>query len=303
MSPHRLLALMLALLALQVITGCRQGPRAQAVHKESYERELRQLEEVNFELGLKIEDLQHQVAQLRSDTRTSPLPAGQRRADPLPDPPRPPAEDRPRRRDDDRRGPPDLDFPAPRNGPPEVEVPPLELPEIRPPHPDVPDAGGEAPLFDPSAGLRPLAPPASAGLLRPAAAEVPAEPTMQLVFHDALTRGLDLDGRPGDEGLRLVVTLVDAAGQPLRVPVRLAVAVVDPQLPKQHARLAFWEFTPEQSFEAFGSTPFGEGYFFELLWQRVAPANPKIEIHVRAITPGGQELRAVKPLVIAVTRR
>jgi hypothetical protein len=317
MSPSRLLTLTFCLLTTLLVAGCRNGPRAEAVNRESFEQELRQLEEVNFELGLEIEDLRQQLALYQAQRDGTGLKSGTLpRATPAPR--STPEIDDPDRRSDppispppptDRRGPADMLLPPPTNGPPEVEVPPLELPEISPPNPNIPDAGGPAPPFDPSAQLRTMQPPGDATPLRPASAtriteQAPRqEPQVRVAFHEALTRGLDVDGRPGDEGIIVVVTLVDMQGRQVRMPAQMAVAVVDPQLPREHAKIAHWEFTPEETAAAFGSTPFGEGHFFELLWQRVPPGHADIEVHVQAITPGGQEVRAVRPIRIALTRR
>ena len=64
----------------------------------------------------------------------------------------------------------------------------------------------------------------------------------QITLHPALTGGIGSGGRPGDEGLLVVVEPRDFGGNIVNAPGDISVALLDPALTGEQARLARWDF-------------------------------------------------------------
>ena len=95
----------------------------------------------------------------------------------------------------------------------------------------------------PRSGLRPMATSAGASALRDNAA------VAQITLHPALTGGIGTSGRHGDEGLLVVVEPRDFAGNIVNASGSVSVALLDPALTGEQARLARWDFTAAETRE------------------------------------------------------
>ena len=64
----------------------------------------------------------------------------------------------------------------------------------------------------------------------------------QITLHPALTGGIGTGGRTGDEGLLVVVEPRDFGGNVVNAPGDISIALLDPALAGDEARLARWDF-------------------------------------------------------------
>lgn len=113
-----------------------------------------------------------------------------------------------------------------------------------------------------------------------------------------LTGGWNADGRPGDEGIGLVLELRNAANRILPVPATVTVVLIDPQLPADRARVARWDVSPQEAGDSFRKSLLGHGMHLDLPWAAVPPTGRDFELHVRVLSESGEEFRTSLPVRI-----
>ena len=85
-------------------------------------------------------------------------------------------------------------------------------------------------------------------------------------FHPLLTSGVDVDGRPGDERLTVLLMPVDHDGELLRLPGKVELDLFDMSLPADRQRIGQWTFTPEQTRARWLRSLLSAGYQYQLDW-------------------------------------
>lgn len=113
-----------------------------------------------------------------------------------------------------------------------------------------------------------------------------------------LTGGWNADGRPGDEGVALVLELRNAANQVLPVPATVSIVAVDTSLPRESARVARWDVAPDQAADSFKKSFLGKGMHLELPWPGEPPVNRNLHLFVKVLTESGQEFRVDQPILV-----
>jgi len=98
----------------------------------------------------------------------------------------------------------------------------------------------------------------------------------------------------GDEGLSLVVVPRDQRGAPLAAAAPVSVVVVDPAVSGPAARVARWDFTPEQ-IATLREAASGEGFPLRLRWGERRPSHKELHLFVRYETADGRKLDAEVP--------
>jgi hypothetical protein len=280
-------AVVLALLGV-VMTGCRNDPTISYLEADNRTKEM----EI-YHLKGRVEDLEEQLnaaaAPQQGFTRpgtagaTSPPPGRLETA---------PTFSRP--------GPALL---PPSNAPAEPAAPgigPLNIsPGIETPSGDIPNT-----LRAP-AGKEPgrISPPGGASIWRPSdvrlvrgTATVENQNVAQITLHPSLTGGIG-SGMAGDEGLLVVVEPRDFAGKIVPVAADTKVALIDPALSGEEARLARWDFSAAQTERMLhtGSEP---GIHLRLKW-RFPPSHDRLTVVVRYATRDGKWLEARQVIAVA----
>ena len=114
----------------------------------------------------------------------------------------------------------------------------------------------------------------------------------QLVLNQLLTGGYDSDGRPGDEGIVVVVEPRDAQGRWVEAPAAMSVVVLDPALEGDAARVARWDFSVEQTRALVLRAGLGRGIGLDMDWPDAPPLHTELLVHVRYATSDGRNLQA-----------
>ncbi len=173
----------------------------------------------------------------------------------------------------------------------EFSAPSVELPGGTSP----PPAGGrETPDLSPPTIELPgenSSPPVESGLGGKQTVILEQPPT-QLVINKRLTGGLDRDGHGGDEGILVVFEPRDAAGNLVKWPGAVSVVVMDPALDGEAARVARWDFAPQEVPHHALNTAFGRGLQFELRWPNQPPKHRELQLFVRFTSEDGRKLTA-----------
>jgi hypothetical protein len=108
------------------------------------------------------------------------------------------------------------------------------------------------------------------------------DPTVTSVtLNMAETHGLDADGQPGHEALSVVVEPRNTAGEIVPSPAEISIVVLDPAQQGPAARVARWNFSPDEAQEHVRADGPATGLHFELAWPDRAPSNKTLMLFVR----------------------
>jgi hypothetical protein len=120
----------------------------------------------------------------------------------------------------------------------------------------------------------------------------------QITLHPALTGGIGVSDRPGDEGLLVVVEPRDFGGNIINAPGEISVALLDPAVSGEEARLARWDFPAAQT-QGLIRTGAQQGIHLRLPW-KTTPAHDRLKVFVRYTTRDGRKLQAERLISVAV---
>lgn len=273
-------ALTIALLGL-LAAGCRSDVSRDLLERDNFNKE----QEI-YQLKGRIEDLQAQLnaAAACPPVRTRPaapaeMPAEPGRLEPAPA----------------------FTRPGPAAPPSAPEEPLLRIT----PGEEVPSTQGPDLLHAPGGAAPAPSSPGNSYYWRPAdvrlaGATAPANDNRavwQITLHPSLTGGIG-DSASGDRGLLVVVEPRDQAGNIVLAPGQTSVALIDPALEGDRARLARWDFSAADTQRAMhaGSEP---GIHLRLPW-RSAPAHDRLKVFVRYTTRDGRKLQAERMIAVAI---
>lgn len=111
----------------------------------------------------------------------------------------------------------------------------------------------------------------------------------EIVINRLATRGHDIDGIPGDEGLDLLIQPRSADGQIQLIAGELTVSVIDPTQVTAQQRIGLWKFVESETELFFANNELGSyGILLHLPWDQETPVSKKLTIHVRFIPSGGK---------------
>lgn len=127
----------------------------------------------------------------------------------------------------------------------------------------------------------------------------PAKPSVQqIIVNSNRTAGLDLDARPGDDGITLWLEPRDADGKFLADAGSVAVVALDPQQTGPAARIARWDLTSQQLARRLMKVEGVRGYQLQLPWKGKSPEHPALRVAIRYETSDGRRLEATRDLEI-----
>jgi hypothetical protein len=121
-----------------------------------------------------------------------------------------------------------------------------------------------------------------------------------ITINERLTGGFNLDGRVGHEGLITVVEPRDAEGRLIGAAAPISVVVLDPALSGEAARIARWDFSPEEVARLYRKTPLSEGIHLEMVWPDEVPIHSRLHLFVRYTTDDGRRLEADRNIDVDV---
>lgn len=114
------------------------------------------------------------------------------------------------------------------------------------------------------------------------------------------TRGVNSDGQPGDDGLSLMIQTWDSKGRLVQAPGEISVVVLDRELEGEAARVARWDFSPQQLAEVLQQSSAQDGIYLEMNWPNTPPAHGNLQVFVRYLTEDGRKLEANLPVRVAM---
>lgn len=313
LRSRRLAYALLALLGMWPALGCKTKPYVNA-HIESVNAEYRQLEDYVYVLEEQNARLQQELDAARKSPATDALPG---------------SGASPSRRGLFRRAPSRGASPSNDNATPEMQPPVIEVPDAAPSSPsspslprstfrqaDQPEVELSPPAETPPSIEVPRpgsggALPSPEGLL-PAPStlpqdtsppeRLPSKPTDRKITHvfvnPALTGGCDLDGQPGDDGLKIVLEPRNETDEYVPEAGSLSLVVLDPDREGDAARVARWDFDQEAARQVLAESGAGRGLKLEMPWPAAAPSANRLKLYVRYETPDGRKLQADREIFV-----
>ena len=120
-----------------------------------------------------------------------------------------------------------------------------------------------------------------------------------VVINRNASRGHDVDGILGDEGINLLIQPRTSDGRVVLQPGELTVSVIDPRVSPARQRVGLWKFLPAETELFFVNDEIGSrGILLHLPWDQSIPTNKKLDVHVRFITQDGRTLKTSTELRI-----
>lgn len=116
------------------------------------------------------------------------------------------------------------------------------------------------------------------------------------------TGGLNLDGRPGDDGILVVLEPRTARGEITAGSGDVAIVLLDPAASGEGARYARWEFTGTDFAALFrpASSEGPAGTYLELSWPDAPPQHSRLKLFVRMRTPDGRQLQIDRDISVSL---
>ena len=183
---------------------------------------------------------------------------------------------------------------------PQAETPPVDTPKVDRPKVDVPKL--ETPPV-PTIETDVLPPPESApSTPEPIGSrdESRLDPQITHVkLNPQMTAGANFDSEPGDDGLMILVEPRNRFEQTLSTAGPMSLVLLDPAEQGEKARIARWDFAPEEIDELRETTPQAGGILLKLPWPSRPPTNRKLRLYVRYETSDGRLLETDREVLVA----
>lgn len=269
----------LLLVAVAALCGCRTSPHV-ASFIENRNAEARQQEDEYWQQVQENERLAYELEKLKRQKEKD-----ARSTDDLGPP-----------KVEEGVGPPTIEIPGTSPGRPEEMKQEPERPQIEPEPPPRPDGAAE----DDPAGARPgeLPPPRGAAPAKPAEPEVIDQKVTHLFLNPLHTGGIDLDQRPGDDGLSLLLEPRNAANQFVPLAGNVSVVLLDPQQSGDAARVARWNFGSQETRLAIRQDGETRGIRLEMPWPSRPPENGPLRLFVRYEMADGRKIQAEREVFV-----
>jgi hypothetical protein len=112
-----------------------------------------------------------------------------------------------------------------------------------------------------------------------------------VVINPLLSKGKNIDGRYGDDGLSLVIEPRNADDKYVPASAPLTISLIDPEESGEEQRIGLWKLTAEEvEPRIYHQGEASHGIQLTLPWQNHAPRNRKLLVFVRYETPEGEQL-------------
>lgn len=145
-------------------------------------------------------------------------------------------------------------------------------------------------------------PAAQARTSRPAAfarPEAKSAGVTKIKINELVSRGRNVDGREGDEGVDLLIQPLDSNGAVRLQTGELTVSVIDPAAEPDRQRIGLWKFLPAETELFFANDELdGRGILLHLPWEQAVPLNSELVVHVRFVSLDGRTLKSSSPLIV-----
>lgn len=128
-------------------------------------------------------------------------------------------------------------------------------------------------------------------------------PIAQLYLNPFLTGGADFDGKPGDDGVTVVLEPRTADNEYVPQAGPISVVLLDPTQVGEAARVAKWDLDVVESSRFVKNSATAQGLHLQLTWPQRPPQNSKLKMFVRYTTPDGEKLTAEQDIFVTLAEQ
>ena len=122
---------------------------------------------------------------------------------------------------------------------------------------------------------------------------------MQLSVNADMCSGYNSDRNSGDDGIAVLLEPRDIHGKIMRVPGRVSIVLLDPQMQGEGARMGRWDFSVGDVEQAIHAEP-ADGIILRALWQHIIPTHRDLQVFVRYTTQDGRRIELNRKIAIAM---
>jgi len=119
-----------------------------------------------------------------------------------------------------------------------------------------------------------------------------------IAINGRMSGGADLDGRPGHDGLHVLIEPRNRAGQLVPQAGAVSIVVLDPARAGQAARVARWDFSADEVAQRMRTSVYGRGFHLHAAWPESPPSNSPLLMHVRFKTADGRKFYAKREITV-----
>ncbi|RCS52634.1 hypothetical protein DTL42_07285 [Bremerella cremea] len=120
----------------------------------------------------------------------------------------------------------------------------------------------------------------------------------KISLNSKLTGGYNVDTKPGDDGVMVVIEPQNADGQYVDVAGPVSVVLLDPTYSGKEAFVDRWDFDATYSADHLQCTLLGKGVHLKIPWTEGPPEHENLQLHVRFTTEDGEVLQEKKDIKI-----
>lgn len=122
----------------------------------------------------------------------------------------------------------------------------------------------------------------------------------KLYLHPHATGGFDSDGKPGDDGLSVLIEPRNSLGQYVPIPAPISVALLDPALRgSQKAVVGRWRFSSKQVEQMIHDSPSGRGIYVKVPWKTGnRPGNSRLALFIQYTSMDGRKVETKKEIFV-----
>jgi hypothetical protein len=119
-----------------------------------------------------------------------------------------------------------------------------------------------------------------------------------IALHPRYTGGFEADGRPGHDGIAVLIGPRDLENRPVPAAAPVSVVLVDRAMPDGAARVARWDFSGKEAAQHYRRSAKGEGIYLKMPWSAAPPTHGQLDLFVRYMTRDGRKLEAHQEIQI-----
>ncbi len=122
---------------------------------------------------------------------------------------------------------------------------------------------------------------------------------VELAFHPSLTRAINMDDRPDDDGLYLVLQPKNERGQMVPTGADLTIIVLDPARDGDQAKIGRWEYTADEVKDKLQPIGSEQGIHLRLPWNGPDPSADRVIIFALFKFENGRQVMGEKEIFLS----
>lgn len=125
-----------------------------------------------------------------------------------------------------------------------------------------------------------------------------SSPITEVVINKSVSQGKNSDGRPGDDGIELLIQPKAADGSVVDEAGNLTITLIDPAADQGERQLGKWSFLKEEASLFFAEDEFdNRGILLDLKWEMI-PINKRLTVYVRFETSDDRVMETTSDIFI-----